>query len=339
MDDSISIIKLALDWKSAGRNVALATVIKTWGSAPRRMGSIMCIDADMQFEGSVSGGCVETAVIDQAMETIKTGRAQLLEFGVSNNQAWEVGLACGGNIEVFVQPILDQELIELSNLIDLNLENTPALLLNKLDQESQFNVVATDQIDNHEVLSDSHNEVARSSIRQDRPHVIEVDACRYFIQPFNPDLNVYIVGAVHITQQLVPIIELLDFNIHVIDPRSAFANEQRFPNVNLVTQWPNEFFVGSILNHRSAVITLTHDPKFDDPALNAALNSDAFYIGALGSRKTHAGRIERLQIEGFNEKQLSRIHAPIGVDIKASNPTEIALSIAAELVLELRKSA
>jgi len=336
MDDAVTIIKQVLAWRSEGHSVALATVIKTWGSAPRRIGSMMCINTQMQFEGSVSGGCVETAVIDQAINTIKTGQGQLLEFGVSNEQAWEVGLACGGNIEVFVKPITDEDVEHFSRLVALNQHNDAALVLTQLDQQSELEVLSIDQIIDHAQLSDK--ELAHNSLRQDRPLIIADDGGRFFIQPINPDLNVFIVGAVHISQQLVPIINQLGFNIFVVDPRGAFASAERFPGINLVKQWPNEYFSNAVLNHRSAVIALTHDPKFDDPALLAALNSNAFYIGALGSRKTHAGRIERLKREGVMDEQLSRIHAPIGLDIYATNPTEIALSIASELVFELRKS-
>ena len=336
MDDAIAVLNQALHWKVKGLQVALATVVKTWGSAPRRSGSMMCINSDLEFEGSVSGGCVETAVIDQAMNCIKTRRAELLEFGVSNEQAWEVGLACGGNIEIFVQPMTDQVAKELTEVIRFNKQDKASILLAQLEQQSRLVVIADSEINSSVALSETDKISARQALRLDRPVIIGQDS-NCFVQPFNPEINVYIVGAVHISQKLVSIVRELDFNVHVVDPRAAFATEERFPDVNLVCQWPNEFFADQALNHRSAVITLTHDPKFDDPALKAALNSKAFYIGALGSRKTHAGRLGRLKSDGFEQQQLSRIDAPIGLDIKASNPAEIAVSIASGLVLALRQ--
>ncbi len=335
MDDSISILKQTLEWKAQDQQVALATVVKTWGSAPRRSGSMMCINSNLEFQGSVSGGCVETAVIDQAMTVIKTGQAQLLEFGVSNEQAWEVGLACGGNIEIHVWPVTGAAVYTLTEVVELNQQNRALVLSIGLDQQAQLELL-TDDLINSAVVVDQLNISARQALRSDRPVIVE-QGTRSFLQPFNPEINVYIVGAVHISQQLIAMIQQLGFTVYVIDPRAAFATEQRFPNINLVQKWPNEFFAEQNLNHRSAVITLTHDPKFDDPALQSALNSNAFYIGALGSRKTHASRVERLRAEGFTESQLDRIDAPIGLDIKASNPAEIAVSIAAGLVLTLRQ--
>ncbi len=336
MDDAISVLDQAVSWKAGAKEVALATVIKTWGSAPRRSGSMMCINSQLDFQGSVSGGCVETAVIDQAINCIKTGKSELLEFGVSNEQAWEVGLACGGNIEIFVQKVTNAIEKELTEVIQLNAQDKASILLVELEQQSNLVAISVDDINSSVNLSDTDKTSAMQALRLDRPVTIEQNP-RCFMQPFNPQVNVYIVGAVHISQKLVSILRELGFQVHVIDPRVAFATEERFPEVNLVHKWPQEFFDDQKLNHRSAVITLTHDPKFDDPALKAALNSQAFYIGALGSRKTHAGRIERLKADGFEESHTSRIDAPIGLDIKASNPAEIAVSIVAGLVLALRQ--
>ena len=338
MDDTIDILKQLLEWRCKGEDVALATVINTWGSAPRRTGSTMCINSKMEFQGSVSGGCVETAVIAQALDVIKSRQNKLLEFGVSDEQAFEVGLACGGTIEIFLQAISDEHAKRLAALIELSVKNESAALVVELKEKSLIEVVTGNQIDDYSLFNDAESEQLTKSLQHDRALTIDKNQSRYFIHPFNPQLSLYIIGAVHITQQLVEIISPLSFKVSVIDPRAAFATKQRFPDVELICQWPQQAFEELSLNHRSAIVTLTHDPKFDDQALIAALRSDAFYIGALGSRKTHASRVKRLVSEGFDENQLSRIHAPVGLDINASNPAEIAVSIVAQLVQQLRKN-
>ena len=271
-------------WLKNGQSVVLATVIKTWGSAPRRTGSTMCINSKMEFQGSVSGGCVETAVIEQALTVINSNQNQLLEYGVSQEQAWEVGLACGGTIEVYLQAISDQQAQQISTLIELATENESALLVVELGDKTHYDVVLASQINSCPLFDQSESELLNKSLQQDRTRVIEKNHKRYFIHPFNPQLALYIIGAVHIAQQLVPIIMPLGFNVSVVDPRAAFATKERFPNVELITRWPQQVFTELNFNHRTAVIALTHDPKFDDPALKAALRSDAFYIGALGSK-------------------------------------------------------
>lgn len=165
------------------------------------------------------------------------------------------------------------------------------------------------------------------------------DGRSLFLQVHNPPLRMMVVGAVHITQALVPMAELLGYAVTVIDPRRAFASDERFPAVAVETDWPDEVFARSALDRRTAVVTLTHDPKIDDPALEAALASDVFYIGALGSTRTHAGRLERLRGRGVDEAALARIHAPIGLDIGAKSPAEIATSVAAEVTSALRRAA
>ena len=336
MDDAVEIINNVLTFKADKRSCALATVVNTWGSAPRRSGAMMCIDADMAFMGSVSGGCVESAVIEQALGVIQSNQPQLLEFGVSDEQAFEVGLACGGNIEIYVQAISEKHIDALEKLISLNRLDKAAVLMFDLGRGTDINVIERDQLNTVQGFDDVEIEGIQQAIRRDKTLIFEHQQSRCFVQPFNPPLNLFIVGAVHIAQQLAPIASQLGFSVNVIDPRTAFANQARFPKSNLITQWPTKVFEDLKLTHRSAVIALTHDPKFDDPALMGALESDAFYIGALGSRKTHAKRIERLAQAGFESKQTKRIHGPVGLDINATNPDEIAVSIAAQLVQALR---
>lgn len=179
-------------------------------------------------------------------------------------------------------------------------------------------------------------EAGAATLRFDRAETREIDGRRWLFNPWNPPLRLYIIGAVHIAQSLVPLAAHTEFDVTVIDPRRTFATAERFPGVALDTAWPDEALATCTLDSRSAVVTLTHDPKLDDPALAAALNSEAFYIGALGSRRTHAGRRERLAGQGFSEAQIDRIHAPVGFSIGARGPAEIAISILAEAISVLR---
>lgn len=182
----------------------------------------------------------------------------------------------------------------------------------------------------------SVSEAARSALRSDRSEVVEIEGARFFLHVMSPPLRLFVVGAVHIAQPLAPMASLLGYAVTVIDPRRAFLTPERFPDVTAVADWPDEALGTAELDARSAVVTLTHDPKIDDPALHAALASPAFYVGCLGSRRTHARRIERLAATGFSEEALARIHAPVGLDIGAVTAPEIAASIVAELTAAFR---
>ncbi|HUO92487.1 MAG TPA: XdhC family protein [Rhizomicrobium sp.] len=177
---------------------------------------------------------------------------------------------------------------------------------------------------------------ATEAARADRSAPVEIDGSNCFIAVHNPPLDLVIIGAVHIAQVLAPMARLAEYSVRIIDPRTAFATEERFPNVSLSHDWADEALAKQPLGPRSALVALTHDPKLDDPALSAALQSPCFYIGALGSKKTHAGRLARLKAHGFSDDELKRIHGPIGLDIGARTPAEIAVSILAEMTLRLR---
>jgi len=180
-------------------------------------------------------------------------------------------------------------------------------------------------------------EPAREALRFDRAGTHEIDGRRWLLNPYNPPLRMYIVGAVHIAQALAPLAASTGFAVTVIDPRRSFATDERFPGVTLDTSWPDEALAEHAPDARTAVVTLTHDPKLDDPALAAALRSNAFYIGALGSRRTHAARCERLGEIGFTEEDIARIHGPVGLSIGARHPAEIAISVLAEAIQCLRQ--
>ena len=326
-------LNAATEWLQGARKVALATVTRTWGSAPRPEGSQMAIREDGAFSGSVSGGCVEGAVIAEAQSALSDGKPRNLKFGVTNEDAWAVGLACGGTIEIHVSPLLAR--LQQSLLADLK----------RARDSHRAVVLATDLSTDESLLcfpgesgSDALTDAARSQARRDQSASIESGGRNWFLTVFNPPLDLAIIGAVHIAQPLARMATLADYAVRIIDPRTAFATEERFPGVVLSTQWPDEALAANPLGPRSAIVALTHDPKLDDPALSSALRSPAFYIGALGSRTTHAKRLERLRAHGFTEPQLARIRGPIGLDIGARSPAEIAIAILAQLTSELRKS-
>jgi xanthine dehydrogenase accessory factor len=299
----------------ASEPCALATVISTWGSAPRQPGAHLLVQADGGFFGSVSGGCVEGAVIDEALHVIRSGKHALLRFGVSNAQAWEVGLACGGEIEILVQPVSDAGF-------------APSLARQILDANAQGRAVA--------VQSDLHSGASWT---------VDADAGKRtgkqegsFLQLYQPPLRLAIIGAVHISAHLVALAATLGIETCVIDPRSAFLGQPAFAGVARSGDWPDDALKAWQPGAGSAVVALTHDPKIDDPALIEALRSPAFYIAALGSRKSHAARLERLKAQGFDESALTRIHGPAGLAIGARSPAEIAVSVLAQLIATWRQA-
>ncbi len=320
-EDITDLPKLALDWYRAGRGVAIATVVQTWGSAPRPVGSQLVIDADGAMEGSVSGGCVEGAVITEAIDAIADGEQRLLSFGVSDDEAFAVGLACGGEIKVLIEPVGPVMPVDiLERLTDARAEASPVVYVTDIKESRPRLQAAWTYPD-----------------RQRTDHSgIEEDG-RTFVAVHNPPLRMVIVGAVHIAQHLVPMARACGYRPILIDPRPAFGSDARFPGETILDDWPDEAMRALKSDARTAVITLTHDPKLDDPAIMAALESEVFYLGCLGSTRTHAKRVERLKEVGFTDEEIGRIHAPVGLDIGGRQPAEIAVSIMAEVTQVLRK--
>ena len=320
------IPETALDWHRAGRAVALATVIETWGSAPRPRGSQLAIGAEAEMAGSVSGGCVEGAVVAEALDALEDGRPRLLDFGVTDDEAFAVGLACGGRIRVIVEPVARGDglpLPRLEALVEARAARRPAAL----------SVRPSDWARRFLTADDAGFAALAARFRADTSGV---DGA-WFTGIHNPPLRLLIVGAVHIAQPLVEMARRVGYDTHVVDPREAFASAARFPGQPLVHDWPDAALNALGLDARTAVVTLTHDPKLDDPAIVAALGSDIFYLGCLGSTRTHAKRRDRLSAAGFSGEDIARIHAPVGADIGASSPAEIALSIMAEITERLRR--
>ncbi len=327
MNNLDSIPELALAWVEAGREVSLATVVKTWGSAPRPVGAQLVIDADMEFQGSVSGGCVESAVIFEAAEAMRDGSCRILSFGVSDDSAFEVGLACGGQIEVMVEPIgigQGPTIDEIRSLVAARRAREPVVM-----------EVNTETWERRLLRRDPSDPDLEERFRTDKSS----REGQLFRGVHNPPLRLVLVGAVHIAQPLVQMARLAGYDVVLCDPRDSFASAERFPGERFLEGWPDEALSDYGLDARTAVMTLSHDPKIDTPALKTALASEAFYIGALGSSRTHAKRVASLEDAGVAPEVIARIDGPVGADIGAISPSEIAVSIMAEMTERLRRPA
>ena len=314
------IPEIALDWHRDGRGAALATVIETRGSAPRQAGSQLAISGAGEIMGSVSGGCVEGAVVVEALDALKDGQPRVLTYGVSDETAFNVGLACGGTIRVLVEPVglaLPEDL--LAAIVAARAARRP-LAYGVVPGDWSRRLLGPDDLPDR--------------FRTDRSGMEDSGE---FIALFNPPLRMLIVGAVHVAQALVPMARLAGYDPVVIDPRAAFASDARFPDTRLNLEWPDDALLAEGLDARTAVVTLTHDSKLDDPAILTALASPVFYLGCLGSTRTHAKRLDRLRAAGTTESQLARIHAPVGLDIGAKTPAEIAVSVLAQVTRVLRQ--
>lgn len=314
-----TIPEIALDWHRSGKGAALATVIETWGSAPRQAGSQLVISGDSDIMGSVSGGCVEGAVVAESLDAMQDGQPRILTYGVSDDNAFSVGLACGGTIRILVEPVgaaMPEAMLE-------------RIVAARAARKAIGYGIALETWERRMIAKSDLPERFRS----DKSGVEDGE----FVALFNPPLKMLIVGAVHIAQALVPMAKMAGYDPVLIDPREAFASEGRFPGTTIRHDWPDEALAAEGLDHRTAVITLAHDPKLDDPAIISALASDVFYLGCLGSSRTHAKRLERLRAEGVTEAQIGRIHAPVGLAIGAKSPAEIAISVLAQVTEVLRR--
>jgi xanthine dehydrogenase accessory factor len=332
------------EWVRTDKSIAIATVVKTWGSAPRGVGAKMAVNIDGDMAGSVSGGCVEGAVVEAAVDVLKTGNPKLLHFGVSDETAWDVGLACGGEIEVFVRR-LNRDVWESLRLQLENGISAASLIVVR----GPKNLLGFEAVANEAKIETSPNAHSHTGVlelfRRKFPNkassglhsLISEDFGKIdvFVDVVQPSSTLVIVGGVHIAIPLVSYAKTLGFYVVVIDPRKKFGSKDRFLLADqLINSWPKEAFKEINLTSSTAVAVLTHDPKIDDPALEVVIQSPAFYIGALGSKKTHSERRERLIQMGFSAEQVNRIHAPIGLDLNARSPEEIALAIISEIVKE-----
>ena len=327
-------------WVDEGISFTVATVVKTWGSSPRPIGSQMLINARGEFMGSVSGGCVEGAVVNEALEVIRNGEAKDLSFGVTDEDAWSVGLACGGSIRVFLEQFPPpRESGDTHDLWRVLLERLttgePLVLVTELSERKNRHGLYTPTGTALGLCrTEEFHEVAKRMFFERRHGIYETTDGHYFVQIFPPRSRMLVIGAAHITVHLVELARLYDFETILIDPRGAFTESvsMRARADVIIKEYPSEALKKFDMNAYTYAIVLSHDPKIDDNALEVLLRSEVAYIGALGSRKTHQKRIKRLLESGFTETEIERINAPIGLDINAKSPAEIALSVMAQVI-------
>ena len=305
LDDILTPLSV---WLKDKKKVALATVISAWGSSPRPVGGQMAIDINGQIIGSVSGGCIEGAVITEGINSINDGKTRVKDYGITNDMAWEVGLACGGELKVLIQPLNIEDELVFHIVNNIKKRELTKVKINCLTGSRKIDNSITNQLSYYDKQKNE------------------------FIHIIDPKPRLFIVGAVHIAQALISIARTADFEIILIDPREHFATQERFPNCKIFNEWPDEALSNFTLDQSTHLVTLTHDPKIDDPALIYVLKRNIGYIGSLGSMKTHQKRCERLLHLNFSKNDLSKIHGPVGLNIRAKTPAEIAISIMGEIV-------
>ena len=323
-------LETAREWLGEYGRIALATVVSTWGSSPVPVGGQLVIAPGDRFQGSISGGCVEVDVITEAADVMASGRPMLLEFGVANDTAWRAGLPCGGNIKIFLQRLEGPSDVRLlDEILAARRARTTLMLL-------------TDLSDGTRKISEDPSSLPvdfREYTQLGESCVVPTSAGETFLHVLKPPVRLIIAGATHIGQVLASLAQAIGYEVVVVDPRVAFASDERFAGTSAVTRWPAESMADVGLDRRTAVVALTHVANIDDEALTTALCSDCLYIGALGSRRTHEKRLDRLRETGFSDGMLSRIHAPVGLPIGAKGPAEIAVSILAEIIKTTRQPA
>jgi xanthine dehydrogenase accessory factor len=328
-------------WQGRGEEVALATVVRVHRSAPRPPGARLGMTRSGRMTGSVSGGCVEADVFQRAMQVLDSGQPSLVTYGISDELGFQVGLSCGGSIDVLIEPFVLRE--ELTALGQAEERQQPSIYATALAPASIIGrgltlVAGRESVGSISPDLDSYIIKESSRLMQLGGTKVVVlpwnqGEAQVFLEAFLPPPDLIIIGATHTAISLARIADEVGFQVTVIDARSILATEDRFPNVHrLVRAWPEEAMAGLPLGSQSSVVILTHDPKFDIPALACALRSPAGYIGALGSRVTHQQRKAQLLELGFSEADLGRIRAPIGLDIGSHTPGELAVAILAEIL-------
>jgi xanthine dehydrogenase accessory factor len=324
-----------ISWLDNGHKAALATVISTWGSSPCPPGSHLAIRDDGIIVGSVSAGCVESAVIHQSMKAIEGAPPQVCEYGVSGELAWEVGLACGGEIKIFVRSIKDgaELLRETQKRVREGLSSCLVTRISDASSTLFGEGIKNDKKKYFEGL----DELAQKAANENKSFISVIEKESFFFEAITPPRCLIIIGAVHIAQALAPMAMIIGFKVVVIDPRKSFATSERFPGVDIRTDWPDQVITDLSVNNRTAIVVLTHDPKIDDQVLRSSLESPSFYVGALGSSRTNEKRLNRLKDLGLDKKALNRLHGPVGLDIGSKLPAEIAIAILAEIIQEIRR--
>lgn len=328
-------------WRRGGRRIALATVVQAWGSAPRPVGAKMIVSGDGEIAGSVSGGCVEGAVVEEARSVLESGRPKVVSYGVSQDVAWSVGLSCGGRIDILIEPLADDPLEDsLRGALDAERLVAMVKILAGPELGARWLIHPDGTVEGEppssiaieDLLPAIHD--AMHDYQSLRRGVGEGDAAvDFFVDVFPPSPRLVIVGAVHVAIPLVEMARRVGFKTFVVDPRTAFATPERFAHADaLITEWPDIALRRIGLTASTYIALLSHDLKLDIPALQVALRSPARYIGALGSRKTHAKRVAALQEHGLTDVEIGRIHNPIGLDLGGRRAEEMAVAVLAEIV-------
>ena len=328
-------------WRRAGEEIALGTLVAVRGSAPRRPGARLAVTRKGKMVGSISGGCVESDLIEKAMDVLRDASPRMETYGISDEQGFEVGLSCGGSIDVLLEPLVWDE--TLSAAREAMRSRRPVALGVACDPPSlrgkRITVFATDRSEGS--IEPDLDELVESEARRLLPtggtrlltFAWQGDEAKVFVEAFAPPSRLFIVGATHAAVALCRMAKLVGFDVVVIDPRSVYASTERLPEADEIRHsWPDEGLNGNELDEYAYLVSLTHDAKFDQPTLQKALRSSARYIGAIGSRSTHERRKEQLREQGFTDADLCRIHSPIGLDIGSRTPEEIAVSILAEIL-------
>jgi xanthine dehydrogenase accessory factor len=314
-------------WAAEGRRMAVATVVAVERSAPRDPGAALVVSEDGDVAGSVTGGCVEPAVYDEARAVLAGEEPRVRTYGIADAEAFEVGLACGGTVRIFVGPLDPAVVTSLAAAVR---DERPVAVATPLggDDAGAMRVVSAG-----EAQRDELGRQARELLALGETGIVDVEGTEVFVASFASRPDMYVFGAVDHAAALAEVGRFLGYRVTVCDARARFVTRERFPDVDeLVVEWPDRFLERAPVDERTAICVLTHDEKFDVPLLKAAVRTPAGYIGAMGSRTATEHRAERLRAEGLTDEQLGRIHAPIGLAIGARSPAEVAVSIAADLV-------
>jgi xanthine dehydrogenase accessory factor len=343
-------------WWDAGETFGLATVVRTFYSAPREPGAALAVSAGGEVIGSVSGGCVEGAVYELAQQVCQTGQPVLQRYGVSDDTALSVGLTCGGIIEIFVEPVSKERFPELGDVAAAIKTGEPVAVTTVIAGPGRIGArrvvwaapagngsgpAASGTLDAGERLDQAVDDDARGMLAQGLTSVRHYgehgerrgDELSLFVQSFAPPPQMMVFGAIDFAAAVARAGKFLGYHVTVCDARPVFATRARFPDADeVVVEWPHRYLARTPVDERTVICVLTHDPKFDVPVLEVALRTPAGYIGAMGSRRTHEDRLARLREAGLSDGELARLRSPIGLDLGARTPEETAVSVAAELI-------
>ncbi|GAB3982371.1 XdhC family protein [Actinoallomurus acanthiterrae] len=334
-------------WYAAGETFGLATVVDTFRSAPRPPGAAMAVSAGGEAVGSVSGGCVEGAVYELAREVMETGRPVVQRYGVSDDDAFAVGLTCGGILDVLVEPVgpaTFPEFAEVTASVDRHEPVAVATVVAGPRETGARRVVWPDRAAGSlglDRLDAAVDDDARGMLAQGITGVRRYgpdgerrrDELSVFVNSFAPPPRMLVFGAIDFAAAVVRMGRFLGYRVTVCDARPIFATAKRFPEADeVVVKWPHRFLADTEVDERTVICVLTHDPKFDVPLLEVALRTPAAYVGAMGSRRTHDDRVKRLLDAGVTDDEIARLRSPVGLDIGARTPEETAVSVAAELI-------